>query len=561
MTKKRREQPVQGGAMKADRLRIMILEDETAHVEAIRRAWEDAETDVEIQVAGTLREYHNLVNIKPPDIALVDMMLPDGRAFEVLTQPPEDGLFPVLIMTSYGNEKMAVEALKAGALDYIVKSPDAFTGISHTLSHALREWRLLQERKRADEEKIEMERLLFHAQKLESIGVLAGGLAHDFNNLLMVILGNLDLAMEYISPVSAARACIENAVRSSKRAADLTQQMLAYSGKGKFLIRKLNLSEMVEGNIQIFGAAVPKNVTLNLQLTKDIPLIMADVAQVQQVVMNLITNASEAIGEMNGVLTLLTGVEVYDEVYLKQSRIKEKLRAGRFVYLDISDTGCGMDEKTQSLMFDPFFTTKFTGRGLGMAAVFGIVRGHKGALFVNSRVGRGTTVRVLFPALEMERVADEPAGDPAADQRVRYETPHISGTILVVDDEAPVRDLCKAMVEHFGYRVVTAVDGEDAIEVFRKHADEIVCAILDLTMPRMDGIAAYMELRGICPDLKVILSSGFNQQEATQRFTSQGLAGFIKKPYGIKVLQNELERVLKGRRHEDRHYERIDRRK
>ena len=547
--------------MKADRLRIMILEDETAHVEAIRRAWEDAETDVEIQVAGTLREYHNLVNIKPPDIALVDMMLPDGRAFEVLTQPPEDGLFPVLIMTSYGNEKMAVEALKAGALDYIVKSPDAFTGISHTLSHALREWRLLQERKRADEEKIEMERLLFHAQKLESIGVLAGGLAHDFNNLLMVILGNLDLAMEYISPVSAARACIENAVRSSKRAADLTQQMLAYSGKGKFLIRKLNLSEMVEGNIQIFGAAVPKNVTLNLQLTKDIPLIMADVAQVQQVVMNLITNASEAIGEMNGVLTLLTGVEVYDEVYLKQSRIKEKLRAGRFVYLDISDTGCGMDEKTQSLMFDPFFTTKFTGRGLGMAAVFGIVRGHKGALFVNSRVGRGTTVRVLFPALEMERVADEPAGDPAADQRVRYETPHISGTILVVDDEAPVRDLCKAMVEHFGYRVVTAVDGEDAIEVFRKHADEIVCAILDLTMPRMDGIAAYMELRRICPDLKVILSSGFNQQEATQRFTSQGLAGFIKKPYGIKVLQNELERVLKGRRHEDRHYERIDRRK
>ena len=547
--------------MKADRLRIMILEDETAHVEAIRRAWEDAETDVEIQVAGTLREYHNLVNIKPPDIALVDMMLPDGRAFEVLTQPPEDGLFPVLIMTSYGNEKMAVEALKAGALDYIVKSPDAFTAISHTLSHALREWRLLQERKRADEEKIEMERLLFHAQKLESIGVLAGGLAHDFNNLLMVILGNLDLAMEYISPVSAARACIENAVRSSKRAADLTQQMLAYSGKGKFLIRKLNLSEMVEGNIQIFGAAVPKNVTLNLQLTKDIPLIMADVAQVQQVVMNLITNASEAIGEMNGVLTLLTGVEVYDEVYLKQSRIKEKLRAGRFVYLDISDTGCGMDEKTQSLMFDPFFTTKFTGRGLGMAAVFGIVRGHKGALFVNSRVGRGTTVRVLFPALEMERVADEPAGAPAADQRVRYETPHISGTILVVDDEAPVRDLCKAMVEHFGYRVVTAVDGEDAIEVFRKHADEIVCAILDLTMPRMDGIAAYMELRGICPDLKVILSSGFNQQEATQRFTSQGLAGFIKKPYGIKVLQNELERVLKGRRHEDRHYERIDRRK
>lgn len=547
--------------MKADCLRIMILEDETAHVEAIRRALADAGTDARIQVAGTLREYRDLVAVNPPDIALMDINLPDGRAFEFLTQPPEDGPFPVLIMTSYGNEQVAVEAMKAGAMDYIVKSPEAFTAISRTLSHALREWRLMQERKRAEQDKIELERRLLHSQKLESIGVLAGGLAHDFNNLLMAVLGNLELALEYISPVSASRSCIENAVRASKRAADLTQQMLAYSGKGRFVIREVNLSELVEGNIHMFRATVSKNITLNLQLKKDISLIVADVGQLQQVVMNLITNASEAIGEMNGVLTLLTGVEAYDEVYLQQSRIEEKALAGRFVYLEISDTGCGMDEKTLSLMFDPFFTTKFTGRGLGMAAVFGIVRGHKGAIFVNSEVGKGTTVRVLFPAAEMEQVAVEPAGAPTADRQVRHEANNISGTILVVDDEEPVRNLCKAMVEHFGYRVITAVDGEDALEVFQEHADEIVCVILDLTMPRMDGIAAYRELRRICPDLKVILSSGFNRQEATQRFTDQSLAGFIRKPYGLKVLQNELERVLKGRRYGDQRYGGTDRRK
>jgi len=180
---------------------------------------------------------------------------------------------------------------------------------------------------------------------------------------------------------------------------------------------------------------------------------------------------------------------------------------------------------------------------------------------VNSEVGKGTTVRVLFPAAEMEQVAVEPAGAPTADRQVRHEANNISGTILVVDDEEPVRNLCKAMVEHFGYRVITAVDGEDALEVFQEHADEIVCVILDLTMPRMDGIAAYRELRRICPDLKVILSSGFNRQEATQRFTDQSLAGFIRKPYGLKVLQNELERVLKGRRYGDQRYGGTDRRK
>ena len=547
--------------MKTDCLRIVILEDDTAHVQAIMRALADAGVDAKIRVAGTLREYRDLVAVNPPDIALMDMNLPDGRAFELLTKPPEDCLFPVLIMTGYGNEQVAVEAMKAGAMDYIVKSPEAFTAISHTLSHALHEWRLMQEHKRSEQKKIEMEKRLLQSQKFESISVLTGGLAHDFNNLLMAVLGNLELALEYISPVSAARSCIENAVRASKRAADLTQQMLAYSGKGRFVIREVNLSELVEGNIHMFRAAVSKNITLNLQLKKDISLIVADVGQLQQVVMNLITNASEAIGEMNGVLTLSTGVEAYDEVYLQQSRIEEKPLAGRFVYLEISDTGCGMDEKTLSLLFDPFFTTKFTGRGLGMAAVFGIVRGHKGAIFVNSAVERGTTVRVLFPAAEVEQVALEPAGAPTADRQVRHEAPPISGTILVADDEEPVRNLCKAMVEHFGFQVVTAVDGEDTLEVFRKHADEIVCVILDLSMPRMDGIAAYKELQRISPDLKVILSSGFNRQEAAQRFIDQSLAGFIKKPYGMKALQNELERVLKGRRREDQYDERLDRRK
>ncbi len=250
--------------------------------------------------------------------------------------------------------------------------------------------------KQAEENRLEMERRLLHAQKLESLGVLAGGIAHDFNNLLTAILGNLELAMMDISEVSPARDSLLDARTATRRAADLTRQMLAYSGRGRFQIRSLNLSELVGEMAQLLKVSIGKTATLHLHLAPDLPRIQADVAQIQQVVMNLITNASEALGERVGSITVTTAVQDCTEADLAASRLAERVAPGRYVALVVTDTGCGMDESVQQRLFEPFFTTKFTGRGLGMSAVLGVVRGHRGAICVESAPGAGTTIRVLL---------------------------------------------------------------------------------------------------------------------------------------------------------------------
>jgi two-component system, cell cycle sensor histidine kinase and response regulator CckA len=403
----------------------------------------------------------------------------------------------------------------------------------------------ITERKKAEELKLDMERRLLHAQKLESLGVMAGGIAHDFNNLLMAILGNLDLARLDLSPVSRSRPFIDQALVAARRAADLTNQMLAYSGKGRFDLKPFDLSELVQEMAHLLKASISKTVTLNLQMDGDLPSIVADPSQIQQIIMNLIVNASEAIGEHPGVVTISTGSLDCDQGYLQRSRLKEKPAPGAYVFIEVRDTGCGMDEETKDRLFDPFFTTKFTGRGLGMAAVLGIVSGHKGAIMVESEPGKGATIRVMFPASDRGKTIKGKKPDVPAMEGEGVAMGLVLGTILVADDEDMVRDLCKSMIERLGYKVMTACDGEEAVKIFRENASEIVCVILDLTMPRLDGMAAFDELRHIKADVKVILSSGYDEQETTERFIGKGLAGFIKKPYQLSILRAELGRVLK----------------
>ena len=400
----------------------------------------------------------------------------------------------------------------------------------------------ITERTLAEAERLEMERRLLHAQKLESLGVLAGGIVHDFKNLLMAVIGNLDLALRDQSPTSAARPHLDRALQAARRSADLTRQMLAYSGKGRFVIRRMDLSELVRENTNLFRTAISRTVSMNLCLTHENSAIEADPGQVQQVIMNLITNASEAIGEKAGVITLTTGVTAFDGAYLSKSRLNENPPAGRFAYIEVSDTGCGMDDETNQRLFDPFFTTKFTGRGLGMAAVLGIVRGHKGAIMVQSAVGQGSTIRVLFPAAEAISAATVSDSVGFAD---RSGAKALLGTVLVVDDEEVVREVCATFLERLGLQTITAADGEEGLKLFKRHADEIGCVLLDLTMPRMDGISTFREMKRLRPDIPVILCSGYDEQEATQHFTNEGLAGFLQKPYSLEDLQNKLEPVLK----------------
>lgn len=394
----------------------------------------------------------------------------------------------------------------------------------------------ITELKRAEAERLEMERRLLQTQKMESLGVMAGGIAHDYNNLLTVILGNLELARAELSPSAVARLRIESAVQAAQRAADLTRQMLAYSGKGHFVIKQLDLSDLIEQNLQLFRASISGTITFNLNLGRGLPRIAADPNQVQQVVINLLTNASEAIGDASGIITLSTGQQECDEAYLSRSRLDEKPPAGRFVYLEVSDTGCGMDTATQERLFDPFFSTKFTGRGLGMPAVLGIVRGHHGAITVDSQPGRGTTVRVLFPALEAPAVAE------AAETRLAVAP--WPGAVLVVDDEELVRELCQDMLAELGLRALVAANGEQAVALLREHADDIQCVLLDLTMPRLDGMATLKALRQIRPDLKVVMLSGYSEAEIARRFPEAELDGFIQKPFKFQTLQDVLERVL-----------------
>ena len=403
----------------------------------------------------------------------------------------------------------------------------------------------ITDRKKAEDLRLEMERRLLHAQRLESLGVMAGGIAHDFNNLLMAILGNLDLAQMDLSPVARSRPFIDHALVAARRAADLTNQMLAYSGKGKFDLKAFDLSELVEEMSHLLRASISKTVTLNLQAARDLPPIKADPGQIQQIVMNLIVNASEAIGDTPGVVTVITDFAECTVEDLKQSRLKEKPAPGRFVFLEVRDTGCGMDEATMDRLFDPFFTTKFTGRGLGLAAASGIITGHGGAIMVESKPGRGTSIRVLLPAAGDRAVSkDRDAGRSESRETGPEKVTASGGTVLVVDDEEMVRDLCRSMVERLGYSVVTASDGEEALVVYREHAARIACVILDLTMPKKDGMETLDELKRRDDKVKVILSSGFNEQEITQRFMGKDLAGFIQKPYRLEVLRSELERVL-----------------
>ena len=400
----------------------------------------------------------------------------------------------------------------------------------------------ITERKQMEEERQRMERQIQHAQKLESLGVLAGGIAHDFNNLLTGILGNAQLGKLNLSPTSPAVRNLEEIEKASQRAADLSNQMLAYSGQGRFRIESINLNDIVLDMRHLLEASISKKVALKCNLDEDLPSTRADVTQIRQVIMNLITNASESIGDVSGVAALTTGTMDCDADYLANTYLDEKLEPGKYVWLKVADTGCGMDEETQRKLFDPFFTTKFTGRGLGMAATLGIVRGHNGAIKVDSEPGKGSTFRVLFPT-DKKPVEKETASRAAPlPQEWRG-----SGGVLLVDDEETVRTVAGEMLEAMGFTVQTANDGVEAVEIFGERSDEIDLVLLDMSMPRMNGAEAFDQIKLIRPDARVILSSGFGAQEALRRFEGKGLSGFIKKPYTYNALVEIVKKVTETR--------------
>ena len=410
--------------------------------------------------------------------------------------------------------------------------------VANVLGAAFERAAIDDDRLKAEEERRAFERQMLHVQKLESLGVLAGGIAHDFNNLLVSVLGNAGLALSELDGASPVRDRLADIELAAQRAAELTRQMLAYAGRGRFVVQRLNLSEVVGELVGLLRTVVARTAEIDVRLAEGLPAVEADASQLRQIVMNLVTNAADAIGGAVGRIEITTGRIVATQEYLSRCCIGQDLPPGEFVFTEISDTGCGMDQETLARIFDPFFTTKVTGRGLGLAAVLGIVRSHSGAIAVESSPGIGTRFRLLLPALTSE-----------ADRHVTgvpVKAPVATGTILVVDDDEGVRKVATLSLRKAGFTVVAACDGEEGMAVLRERGDDFDAVLLDMTMPRLSGAETCSLIRQLRPALPIVLTSGYTQPEAAARFGPDEIAGFLQKPFTpatlVRMMQDAVHR-------------------
>jgi two-component system, cell cycle sensor histidine kinase and response regulator CckA len=461
---------------------------------------------------------------------------PDGSSY-----PSEDCPHMRVLVTG--------ETLRSDA-DFFLHRDGSFIPVScsiapvrsdSTISGAVMVVRDVTQEKLAEASKKANEEALQQSQRLESIGVLAGGIAHDFNNLLTGIMGNAGLARRALNAgnTDQATALLRDVLSASERAADLTRQLLAYAGKGRFVIAPVDLCKLVSDVSSLIRTSISKKITLVLDVPEDCPQVEADRAQLQQLVMNLVINGGEAIGDQPGTLTVRVRPEYFTEKRERPRAEGFPIVTGEYVRIDVTDTGMGMDAETRNRIFEPFFTTKFLGRGLGLSAALGIVRGHRGAISVRSGPGQGTTFTVLLPVPRETRRAPRVSG------HVRLEQPLQGiGTILVVDDEEGVRSLAASVLEEAGYTVELAGDGAEAIERLRELGDDVRLVLLDLTMPQLGGAEAAVELRQIQPDIPIIAMSGYGDIEVMQQFSDAAVDDFLPKPFTPDELSVKVRDLL-----------------
>ncbi len=406
--------------------------------------------------------------------------------------------------------------------------------------------------KQEDEERHKLEARFQQMQKLESLGIMAGGIAHDFNNLLLTIIGNLEMSLAEIPGDTPARQGLEESRKASLLAADLCGQMLAYSGKGHFIIHAISLADIVKEMVSLLESSITKRADLQLSCPDDVPLVMGDSAQLRQIILNLILNAADAVTGGQGRIDIRIGTRECDDAFFEETMLKDPLAAGTYVELEVRDNGCGMDEQTLQRIFDPFFTTKFTGRGLGLAAVLGIVRGHRGAIMIDSEVGRGTSFRIFLPiatsaAVEQSgtgrRGSGSMPGSPASQEEI---------TVLLVDDDDGVRTTISRQLMRLGFQVISVPDGFEALTLVERSLSmpdaaahpPIDLVLLDLTMPRMDGAETFEKLHAIAPGLPVVLCSGYSDEELRTRFEGKAIAGYLCKPFEIQTLKACIREAL-----------------
>ncbi len=643
--------------METEQLNILLVEDDAAHAEAIRRAFVSSGLKAGIELIASLGEFRERVAHNPPDIAIMDLNLPDGRAVEVMTSPPENGAFPILLMTSHGNEHVAVEAIKSGAIDYIVKSAEAFAGMPRTVERALREWRLLADRTRAERGIRESEtrfhtlsnqfnalldtlpdRIILHgldrriiwanraaisdspegfvasgeshcytlwhdnndpcdacpvmeslqsgepaisiitasdgkvwelraipvkedgkvvsvievgrdisehrtlvdqlhqAQKMDAVGKLAGGVAHDFNNMLNVITGYTELALKRMTHDEKSASYLHCVMDASRRSAELTRQLLAFSRKQVMQPKILDINATISDEMKMLSKLIHEDIRLTFVPDRETGPILMDPSQVDQILVNLVVNARDAI-EGAGHITITTANADLDSHYCQFHR---GATPGPYVRICISDTGSGMDAATIERIFEPFFTTKELGKGtgLGLATVYGIVKQNKGEIHAKSQPGAGTTFVIHIPRQSQVTV----------EQPLTHSTsvPMGSETILLVEDDEANLEIARLLLEESGYAVICSTSPLEACTLFESHADEISMLLSDVIMPELNGKELYDHIRTINPAIKVLFMSGYTDEVITNRGVLPDGINFIHKPFTVLQLAGRVREVLDG---------------
>ncbi|NJN18045.1 MAG: PAS domain-containing protein [Oscillochloris sp.] len=390
--------------------------------------------------------------------------------------------------------------------------------------------------KQVEAERRTIELRLRETQKLESLGLMAGGIAHDFNNLLVAVLGNASLALDELADTSAIRESLQQIELAARRAADLTRQLLAYAGKGRLSTRAVQVNTLIQEMTSLLRTSLPRSVQLQCELSHDVPLIEADPTQIGQVIMNLVINGGEAIGERRGSVTVRSELVHVDADSLAHFYLAPELRPGPYVRIAVRDTGSGIDAEVQQRIFEPFFSTKFTGRGLGLAAVLGIVRGHGGTITVYSEPGRGSVFQVLLP---VEEVTSDTEATPAL-----ASVGGLKGTILLVDDEIEVRTVTRRMLERLGLQVHEAADSGAALELAAQHHADIPIALMDITMPDVGGEALAGALLASYPQIRILLMSGYSE-DVISKPGAQHIHGFLAKPFVLHELAAAIDDILR----------------
>ncbi len=656
--------------MVAQYIKILIVEDEAAHAESMQRELTSSTMSVAVTLVSSLSEYRASIAESVPDIAIMDLNLPDGKAVEVLTSPAESGAFPILLMTSHGNEQVAVEAIKSGALDYVVKSPEAFALLPHIVTRALREWRLLIDRQQAvalvseQEEELDaiyenaplimmlvdqqhrvckvncsgetftkdrraqmlgatigdslhclqsaltdlgcgfgekcpqcafrkllhetvkhgitftsvevslmfdhdgferevlflcstkkliirkeplvlvsllditerraLEEQLRQAQKMDAIGRLAGGVAHDFNNMLNVVIGYTELALKRVVQDEKTRAYLHGVLDAGRRSADLTRQLLAFSRKQVVQPRILDINRTINEQMMLLNKLISEEIELTFIFDSDVGPILMDPSQIDQILVNLVVNARDAI-EGSGNITITTANADLDELYCQSYR---GAVPGPYIRITVQDSGCGMDAATIVQIFEPFFTTKELGKGtgLGLATVYGIVKQNEGEIHAESLVGNGTTFVIHIPRQTLKTV------NPSLE--TSFSVPKGSETILLVEDDESNLKIAQLLLEESGYTVICSTYPPEACKLYEQHADEISLLLSDVIMPELNGRELYDRIRSINQDIKVLFMSGYTDDVITTRGVLPEGTNFIHKPFTILQLAEKVRMVL-----------------